>query len=146
MKYNDNGEWKDIYVKTLDSLPTGAIVDYDGTTLPDGWVEYNDYSESEINTGKSWIDGKPIYRKVVHINGLPNSTTKIISHNIQSPKRFINVTGFAFRSSDNVNIALPYSHPTTPVTIYANSTNLVVETTSDRTAWDGYAILEYTKN
>ena len=27
----------------------------------------NVYSTSEINTGKTWIDGKPIYRKVVSV-------------------------------------------------------------------------------
>jgi hypothetical protein len=29
------------------------------------------YSTSEVNTGKKWIDGKPIYRKVLNINGYP---------------------------------------------------------------------------
>ena len=39
MKYNDNGTYKDIYVKTFDTLPVGAEVDYDGSTVPDGWTE-----------------------------------------------------------------------------------------------------------
>jgi len=39
MKYNDNGEYKDIYIKTFDTLPVGAEVDYDGETVPDGWSE-----------------------------------------------------------------------------------------------------------
>ena len=41
MKYKDpiTGEIKDIYVKTLDNLPVGAIVDYDGDTVPDGYEE-----------------------------------------------------------------------------------------------------------
>ena len=29
------------------------------------------YSTEEVNTGKKWIDGKPIYRKVLNINGYP---------------------------------------------------------------------------
>ena len=39
MKYNDNGEYKDIYIKTFDTLPVGTEVDYDGETVPDGWSE-----------------------------------------------------------------------------------------------------------
>lgn len=67
MKYNDNGTYKDIYVKAFDTLPVGAEVDYDGSVVPDGWTEVEDpntYSTDEIRVG-TWIDGKPIYRKVV---------------------------------------------------------------------------------
>lgn len=66
MKYNDNGTYKDIYVKAFDTLPVGAEVDYDGSVVPDGWTEVETYSTNEVNTGQTWIDGKPIYRKVVN--------------------------------------------------------------------------------
>ena len=39
MKYNDNGEYKDIYIKSFDTLPVGTEVDYDGSVVPDGWSE-----------------------------------------------------------------------------------------------------------
>lgn len=41
MKYRDpqSGEFKDITVKVSDTLPIGAEVDYDGTTVPNGWEE-----------------------------------------------------------------------------------------------------------
>lgn len=39
MKYNDNGEYKDIYVKAFDTLPIGTEVDYDGSVVPSGWEE-----------------------------------------------------------------------------------------------------------
>lgn len=39
MKYNDNGEYKDIYVKAFDTLPVGTEVDYDGSVVPSGWTE-----------------------------------------------------------------------------------------------------------
>ena len=42
MKYNDNGEWKDIIVKATDTLPIGTEVDYNGTDVPDGWEEVED--------------------------------------------------------------------------------------------------------
>ena len=39
MKYNDNGTYKDIYIKSFDTLPVGTEVDYDGQTVPSGWTE-----------------------------------------------------------------------------------------------------------
>lgn len=36
-----------------------------------------EYSTSEINTGKKWIDGKPIYRKCFSQNNLNNIATGI---------------------------------------------------------------------
>ena len=46
MKYNDNGEYKDIYVKSFDTLPIGTEVDYDGNTVPDGWTEVDGFNET----------------------------------------------------------------------------------------------------
>ena len=33
-----------------------------------GWNDTDEYSTSEVKTNKVWIDGKPIYRKVIPIN------------------------------------------------------------------------------
>ena len=49
MKYNDNGEYKDIYVKSLDTLPVGTEVDFDGNEVPSGWTEVED-----VVTGNGW--------------------------------------------------------------------------------------------
>lgn len=56
MKYNDNGEYKDIYIKTFDTLPVGTEVDYDGETVPEGW--------SEITEGYTLLDNSIYYKKV----------------------------------------------------------------------------------
>ena len=64
---------KDLLLPYGDTLPIGAIVNYNGTTVPEGYESVgNDYSTTEVNTGKTWIDGKPIYRKV--INSVLNGT------------------------------------------------------------------------
>lgn len=70
VRVKDEGQFKEIYVKALDSMPVGTIVDYDGQTsdIPTGWETYgtgqikktsetrplashtvNAYSESESN-------------------------------------------------------------------------------------------------
>lgn len=53
MKYRDpqTGEFKDITVKVSDTLPIGAEVDYDGTTVPSGWEKVsNDSGILILNT------------------------------------------------------------------------------------------------
>lgn len=104
------------------------------------------YSTNEVKTGKTWLDGKTIYRKTVNLGALPNTSTLAVNHDIQNVERFISITGMALRASNNTNMPLPYVHATTPITIYANATQVVVETTNDRTAFTAFAILEYTKN
>ena len=49
MKYNDNGEYKDIYVKAFDTLPIGTEVDYDGNSVPDGWTEITNLYENSVS-------------------------------------------------------------------------------------------------
>ena len=50
----------------LENLPVGTEVDFTGdvSDIPAGWEQVDDYSTTEVNTGKTWIDGSPIYRKV----------------------------------------------------------------------------------
>ena len=65
-KDSTTGQMKPLGVKVEDTLPVGTEVDYDGQDIPEGWVEIDDpntYSTEEQRIG-TWIDGKPIYRKV----------------------------------------------------------------------------------
>lgn len=55
MKYNDNGTYEDIYVKTFDTLPVGTEVDYDGNTVPSGWSEVAPIIESGSNANGNYI-------------------------------------------------------------------------------------------
>ena len=68
MKYRDeNGDFQDLYLPpTGDTLPIGSEVDYNGEEVPYGWEEVTDpnsYSATEVKTNKTWVDGKPIYRR-----------------------------------------------------------------------------------
>lgn len=40
------------------------------TPSKDAWDSASRYSTSEVNTGQTWIDGKPIYRKVVVLSSI----------------------------------------------------------------------------
>ena len=68
MKYNDNGEYKDIYIKSLDTLPVGTEVDFDGNSVPSGWEEVANYDTGwnsvTLNTG---FTGELYIRKIGNI-------------------------------------------------------------------------------
>ena len=52
------------------AVPTGAVIGFDGTTIPGGFEEvdgFDIYSTDEIKIG-TWIDGKTLYRKVFSTN------------------------------------------------------------------------------
>lgn len=113
MKYNDNGEYKDIYIKTFDTLPVGTEVDFDGETVPDGWSEIQDYSTSEIDTGKKWIDGKKIYRKVVNDTlGTTNGTWKDISAFTANEIDTIVKLDAVFRYNNGAYLSVPFTRAT----------------------------------
>lgn len=57
MKYRDpvTGEFKDITVKVADTLPVGTIVEYEGTEIPDGYVEVEDTPKIPTILGNTQI-------------------------------------------------------------------------------------------
>lgn len=128
---------------SVDSLPIGSILEYDGITAPDGYEEIADYSTNEIDTGMKWIDGKKIYRKVLSFT---------ISSTLNS---FVNVA----HSISNVDIFLPnidmavlynnnwYKCPNDLVIeMYTNATNFTYYNNSSAlTSNPAIVILEYTK-
>jgi hypothetical protein len=66
----------------------------------------NNYSLDEIRTGGTWIDGKPIYRKVIEITTLKGSytTLDLSSSNIQI---CISIKGFSTDGADTFHIGQP---------------------------------------
>ena len=107
------------------------------------------YSTTEIDTGATWINGKPIYRKVVDCGALPNNTTKTVLHGITNLEHFISVTGIAWSTSITDTIPIPLvsrSGKQYDVGIYCNPTEVVLECGTNRSNFNiSYAILEYTK-
>ena len=285
MKYNDNGEYKDIYIKTFDTLPVGTEVEYDGNTVPDGWTEVEDvlfenasgtagtsggtniplsnavtnYDELEVQVGQSltsnatyiiqidgtngiqdmyfynlqynfgfkitasgsaltftenfvtgwdagsskifkvigrnkkikktsqyiedgasisnvygtsqsngysqeyinsintystdevrcgtWIDGKPIYRKVIDFGALPNATTKSIAHNISNIDKITKIEGITYANYNYSLLPLVYNSNEAQYNteIYVGSTYIYMKSTQNRSGVTAYVTLEYTK-
>lgn len=105
------------------------------------------YSQNEIDTGKIWIDGKKIYRKVINCGTLPNNSTKRVPINITNINEVINLIATASASAENLTISLPfYNINGDIVTVYKQNDNIILASNLDVTYYEKcFAILEYTK-
>lgn len=107
---------------------------------------FTDYSTTEQNTGRLWIDGKTIYRQHVNLGSLTNTTPKSVAHGISNLSTVVSLTGFATNGS--VFLPLPlarYNNFASQIGLYMDTTNVVVEPGNDRTTYTGYVVIEYTK-
>lgn len=106
------------------------------------------YSQNEIDTGKIWIDGKKIYRKVINCGYLLNNDTKIIKHNIENIDKFIKANGFGYQDGGDC-LPIPYIYNVPKgagsISLYVNKTNVELVTYGDRTDVKVLTTLEYTK-
>lgn len=108
------------------------------------------YSTDEVKTNKIWIDGKPIYRKVITFTTGNSAGDINIAHNINNAEMFTNVYAFTYRDNDGEERILPnlYKDMQSMYTIVVysiNRTNVQISYGSMRINMNGYIILEYTK-
>lgn len=126
---------------------TGSVIGYNGNDIPEGYEEVKmGYSLEETLTGETWIDGKPIYKKVYNCGTLKNNGSVNIPTGL-SNVNYIDWEGIALGTGGSM--AYPYKMATTgtdysvKATIYGNS--IIVNTTVDLTAYTGYVTILYTK-
>lgn len=105
------------------------------------------YSQNETDTGKIWIDGKKIYRKIINCGVLPNAKEKSIPHNIKDYDIFLTIKGIAIYREANSYISLPFATPgNESIKITVLGENIVIGTYIVRDYFkESYAVLEYTK-
>lgn len=101
------------------------------------------YTTYEQRIG-TWIDGKPIYRKVIALGSLPNNTYKEISTGlINTNISLTKIYGFAYTSTRDSQVALGDIY--TRFEVRSGNNVIRVTTTANYSAYTGYAVLEYTK-
>lgn len=125
----------------------GAIsnIQSDINDIEDNISTITDYSTTEKVIG-TWVDNKPIYRKVVKFGAMPNTASKDIPHNISNIGITVNCYGMAVRSSDKRALTIPDSIPGGEINCGVTDTNVNVTTHSDRSSFnDSHIIIEYTK-
>jgi hypothetical protein len=106
------------------------------------------YSTAEVNTGKTWIDGKSIYRKVLNCGALPNNSDKSVDINVEDIEQLVNLYGIGI-STTGTCFPLPYVYNNLNSQIeliYLGGTKQIrITTGQDRTRVTGYVTIEYTK-
>lgn len=108
------------------------------------------FDTDEVNTEQTWYNGRYIYRKVINVGALPDTSSISVAHNITNLGQFVKILGLAIRSSDNDTLPLPYitfnANNAGGIVMYVNNTSIVINTSTNRSAYNGYVILEYVKN
>lgn len=105
------------------------------------------YSQNEIDTGKIWIDGKKIYRKVIDCGALPNASTKIVLTNIENANEITDLTIIATNPRGGYTITLPFTDVHDyKVTAWGYKDKIELVSNVDFSIYTKtFAILEYTK-
>ena len=107
---------------------------------------FTDYSMTEQNTGRLWIDGKTIYRKEINLGSLTDTTPKHVPHGIANLSTVVSLSGFATNGTNFLPLPLArYNNFASQIGLYVDKTNVVVEPGIDRTDYTGYVVIEYTK-
>ena len=101
------------------------------------------YSTSEMLTGGKWIDGKPIYRKVLF--GSITETTQEIAHQIESIDSYVNLTPYMIHASGS-QLYPSFNTGSYYFTVFASAkTVLVLQCVSGYVGNLYRVVLEYTK-
>lgn len=130
------------------SVTTAKIADDSVTSDKIDWATINavNYSMSEQVIG-TWVDGNPLYRKVVDLGNLPNAAAKNVATGLTGTFTVVSVRGSAYVSGSCLPI--PYTAPDAQYNIAMNynaSSNILQITTgSNRSSNTGIAIIEYTR-
>lgn len=137
-----------------ETLPVGAEIEFDGqsTDIPTGWEEITNpdsYSTTEIKTNKTWIDGKPIYRKVINIGSITNTTSNnTVNPNISNLDTLISLDGIfnigANRIPINFHNSVTASGGIGFCCFFQASDNLLYILCKSAIN-SGYVVMEYTK-
>ena len=103
------------------------------------------YSTSEIDTGKKWIDGKTIYRKVVLLPfQVSVATSAQVSNEVSASDYQVIDLGHSYIYDADYGTRQPWaSNATTQTNMYISSGRLSFETTHPSGTL--YAVCEYTK-
>ena len=107
------------------------------------------YSTNETVVG-TWIDGKPIYRKVYEISSLPNKGRMYVDCNIPNVQHVITMRGVMESSTEWDSMPSAYTNGTLIDSLVIERTGntltrIRILNNFDRSKFSAFVILEYTK-
>lgn len=109
-----------------------------------GLTNAGTYSTTPVKIG-NWL-GHDIYRKVVSLGALPNTTLLDVASGLTN-EIIVNIYGIAFETNSTYTLPLPFISATQGDLIeigYNNASHAIrVTSTMDVSSFNGYAVLEY---
>lgn len=93
------------------------------------------YSTTEHETGKKWIDGKPIFTRVINYTGALSNTAVTLASNIDYIDNIINAVCIA------ENVAEGFS----PIVVWLDNTDLKGRSAGNYQSQLLHIVIEYTK-
>lgn len=122
-----------------ENVQTGALNDISS--------KKDTYSTTETKTNKVWINGKPIYRKVIDFGALPNATEKTVNTSISNGEDLVRYSCLGV-TSGGTYLQIPYaSLNSLSDQIHCNVklSQITITTGIDRSTSTAKVIMEYTK-
>ena len=119
-----------------------------GNSLETQLNNLSNYSTTETLIGT--YNGENLYRKLINFGNLPNATTKYVNHGITNLKDVVDIKG-SFKNN-GIRFSVPYVYPDTSLIDYwitfteISNTQVGIITGIDRSEYNGYVIIEYTKS
>ena len=93
------------------------------TNIDFSTLGFGNYSETEVDTGFTWIDGSHIYKKTIkYTDGLTAGVVNYINHNITNIGKVIKREFFGYNSSTGNSLLLPASTPTNSISNWTVTT------------------------
>ena len=132
-----------------DTLPINTVVEYSGNTVPTGYELVEDYSTDEIKTNQVWIDGKSIYRKVLHItSGIAVDTDKYVDISSLGIDNIIDLRGWTHQGGTGFGYIDLYFNDGTGHgnKLHTQQGSNIIVYSHHWAASEIYIIIEYTKN
>lgn len=148
------GGTKKITVPNLLKTSTESISNLNGKI-----TNLTTYSTEEIKTGETWIDGKPVYRKVFQITNASGTTTEFDLSSLNISTMFFNLSKSYYKWSQHTRI-----FPIISVNVEAGTTSstdvaknqcgvfydysnkkMTLEFGYNRRVYDAVVTIEYTK-
>lgn len=136
---------------TADQIQSGGNAAIGEDNLDFATLGFGNYSTTEVSTGFTWINGSTIYKTTVHISAFPNNTERQYAHGISNINQIVRTDGFMNAGSNGAVYPLgtppnPQAAVSSGIMYYVNRTYIIIRTGSDRSSYDGYITLYYTKS
>ncbi len=104
-------------------------------------IEAFQFSTDEKPVGQ-WRDGKILWAKSIDCGTLPDTSSKTVDTGLSGVSVYF---WLGMATKTNTSLPLPFPETGGQINAYFNSPNLLITTSNNRTSYNGYITLFYTK-